>query len=90
MKGLLFSCPVVKWQQVCGGVCNKRISSKSTALWGISRFLSLLFTALLPLSSKRQRKHKAPCSGTTKGLYRHYKSLVQTLQKPCSTTTSGL
>ena len=76
MKGLLFSCPVVKWQQVCGGVCNKRMSSKRAALWGISRFLSLPFTVLLPLSCKRLREYKAPCSGNIKGLYRHYKSLV--------------
>ena len=41
-------------------------------------------------NSGLRRHYKAPCTDTTRCLYRHYKVLVRRLQDACSATTKGL
>jgi len=42
------------------------------------------------INSRHFGQYKWPCSGTTKGLYKHYKHLVAWLQTACSLTTNGI
>ena len=77
--------------RACSNVVMTRIGNRQHgALGEVERQNALFKERKRTINSRHFGRYKWACSGTTKGLYRHYKHLVAWLQTACSPTTNGI
>ena len=86
-----FSLNQMNKYRTCSNVVMTRIGNRQHGALGEVERQNVLFKEREKAINRRHSgRYKWACSGTTKGLYRHYKHLVAWLQTACSTTTNGI